>query len=73
MIKQFEVLSAGLCCASVCSCLPLKEITKRLNSEHPTGILSKWGLSEEKEFADGSPNPCHCQDSPDNKHYLFNC
>jgi hypothetical protein len=70
---DYTVYSYGLCYASVCSSLPTGEIAARLNVSHPTGVSSLWGLSTDKKFASGEPNPCPCPDYPQNRHYLFSC
>lgn len=69
----FEAYSVGLVCVSVCSDLPIEEVTERLNLEHPTGIDSRWALSEDKTFSGGEPMPCPCNEDPSRTHYLFNC
>jgi len=70
---EFTTYSVGLVSASVCTRLPLKEATSKLNSQEPTGIPNGWRPSKDKEFATGQPNPCECNRDPRNKHYLFNC
>lgn len=71
--KEFYTYAVGMCCSSVCSSLPVEEVTARLNRESPTGIESQWTHSAES-FMDGTPNPCPCHDSPDtHQHYLFVC
>ena len=71
---EFEIYSIGIVCASVCTSLTPGEAELALNVEHPTGISTRWTLSEDKTFGDGvSPMPCGCPDHPGNKHYLFNC
>jgi hypothetical protein len=70
---DFWPYSVGLCCASVCSAHNVEETTERLNLSHPTGISSRWQLSEDKTFKTGEPMPAQCPDHPENKHYLFNC
>lgn len=73
-IKDFQCYNLGLVCASVCSSLSLKEISKRLNLEYPTGIKSDWRFSNSKTFLSGHTNPCHCNTNPKtHKHYLFSC
>lgn len=72
-MSEFEAYNVGIVNASVCTSLPLKEATKRLNEEHPTGISSQWSKSESKTFSGGEPNPCKCKDNPKNKHWLFSC
>lgn len=70
---EFEIYAYGLCFASVCTSLAdLDEITRRLNSELPTGV-TPWKPSTER-FRQGPPNPCPCMDKPDtHQHYLFDC
>lgn len=70
---EFEAYSVGLCSASVCTSLSPEEATLCLNLRHPTGIASRWQLSEDTAFRDGTPHPCQCPDHPENKHYLFHC
>jgi hypothetical protein len=72
---DFFAYSVGLCCASVCTSLPIAEATRRLNAECPTGISSKWSLSKDKTFRDGkNKNGCPCEDHPKtHKHFLFVC
>jgi hypothetical protein len=70
---DFEVYSVGIVCASLCTSLPIDQATERLNAEIPTGLSSKWTLSEDKTFASGQLNGCDCPDHSGNKHYLFNC
>ena len=53
--------------------MTIKQITKELNIINPTGVSSKWKLSEDKFFANGQSNPCQCENDPSRKHYLFNC
>ena len=73
-MKKIEIYSVGIVCASVCAetGTPIKEITSELNASHPTGIRSKWKLSE-NNFQDGKSNPCECNEYKNRKHYLFNC
>jgi hypothetical protein len=71
---DFTVYAHGICAVSVCTNLSPEEAEKRLNEELPTGIESKWKLSEDKTFAGGQPHPCPCDKNPEtHKHYLFNC
>ena len=71
---EFTVYGQGLCCASVCTSLSPEDAAQRLNTTHPTGIDSKWELSEDEYFADKvNKNGCQCPDYPENKHYLFVC
>lgn len=72
MKEHFEVYAIGLVCASVCTNLSIREATKRLNIQHPTGISSQWRKSTDN-FSDGSLNPHFCEQNGGYKHYLFNC
>lgn len=72
--RDFWVYAMGVVCTSICTSLTPEEATERLNREHPTGVSSRWEVSEDKTFADGRPNPSPCPDHPDtHKHYLFSC
>jgi len=74
MANDFVAYSVGAVAASVCTSLSVEDATVRLNEQHPTGISSKWSLSEDKYFADKiHENGCQCPDYPENKHYLFTC
>ena len=73
-MKDFDIYSLGLVNASVCSSLPVDVVCERLNAEHPTGIKSRWVLADDKQFRDGKPMPCPCEQNPGtHKHYLFHC
>lgn len=72
MSGDFRIYTAGLCCASVCSSLPKKEVGRRMAREL-TGV-GPWHLSKDKTFSGGEPNPCPCNENPKtHTHYLFNC
>jgi hypothetical protein len=74
MMYDFEAYKVGLCTASVCTSLPLEEALEQMNVLHPTGISSKWELSQDKTFKGGQSNPCPCEDKPKtHKHYLLSC
>jgi hypothetical protein len=71
---EFEVYSIGLCSASVCTGLSIKQAEELLNTQYPTGIASKWELSKDTHFRGGKMlNGCDCPDHPGNKHFLMNC
>ncbi len=67
--------NVGLMCLSIC--VPEDTDTKKIeavaNLRHPTGLDSRWAISEDKEFHGGQSNPCKCDDAPARKHYLLNC
>jgi len=70
--SEFLVRMVSICQYIVCSSLPIEEVTRRLNQEHPTGLSHSWELSD--EYPDGSPNPSPCNENPKtHKHYLFEC
>jgi hypothetical protein len=72
--SDFEAYSVGICQASVCTSLSLRQAMKRLNAEHPTGIRSKWRISSDATFATGQKNGCPCDAHPaTHRHYLFTC
>jgi len=69
-------IGIGLCAASACARVGVskKRIENYMNREHPTGISSKWTMSEDKNFHSGETNPCACNEFPrKRKHYLLNC
>lgn len=72
MIQPYAV---GLVCASACapSEATREEIEAAVNASHPTGISSRWHISEDKEFSGGQPMPCPCESNPDRLHWLLNC
>ena len=68
---DFMVYTEGLCYASVCSSLAQAEVVARMR-RRPCGTTGGWVLSDHKEFAEGKPNPCPCEQHPKtHKHYLF--
>lgn len=71
---EFMPYSVGVVAASVCTSLPIDEVTRRLNQLHPTGV-APWHRSKDKFFAGGqTPNGGACPDYPEtHKHFLFNC
>ncbi|MGW5259626.1 hypothetical protein ACWEQG_01545 [Microbispora sp. NPDC004025] len=62
----------GLCTAIVCTALSTEEMTARLNTDHPTGISSRWEIAD--HFPDGTPNGKPCDEQPGTRrHLLFEC
>lgn len=43
-----------------------------VNTSHPTGIGSRWHISD-KPFKTGESNPCQCADDPARQHFLLSC
>lgn len=76
-MEQLIIYSKGLVSVSVCAVNELtpEQVEEMTNIEYPTGISSKWHISEDKTFKDGvSTNPCPCEEYPTKrKHYLLNC
>ncbi len=68
----FTLGYAGLVSWAICTDLPQDEAIAHANSLNPTGISSRWQLSEDK-FPDGKENPHDCPDNPGYKHYLLEC
>lgn len=73
-MNVFTPYAVGICSASVCTSLPIDEAVARMNEECPTGIESKWALSNDTHFRGGAENGCPCTDSPEtHRHWLLNC
>lgn len=71
--KPFTVLEVGLCRAAVCTSLTNDDATTRLNTEHPTGISSRWELAN-GPLPDGGGNGQPCGNHPStHRHLLFHC
>lgn len=75
MKEELMVYANGLVHCSVCTNIKSREkIEKLVNLKNPTGISSKWSISDDKTFAGGESNPCPCeQKSNTHKHYLMVC
>lgn len=73
-MEEIIIYARGLVCCSVCCPLELskEEIEKYVNSQNPTGIESKWTISQ-NDFIDGSKNPHQCETTSKKLHYLLNC
>lgn len=74
--EKIIIYSQGIIAMSICAdnSVSVKEIEVFANTENPTGIDSKWKLSEDKTFKSGESNPCKCDKFPNTrKHYLLNC
>jgi hypothetical protein len=69
------IAGPGICAMSVCAPndTPRETIERWANTFAPTGISSRWAISED-DFAAGQSNPCQCEREPDARlHYLLNC
>lgn len=63
---------------TACSCCVEDELTRdqierEVNKISPTGIGSKWTISADTNFKDGTANPSICPEHPNRLHYLMNC
>jgi hypothetical protein len=74
-MSDVEIYSSGLCCASVCAPKDMEgdQVADAVNAKRPTGISSRWEISEDKQFKSGEPNPCTCETDPERRHWLLNC
>ena len=74
MAEPIEIYATGIVCLSVCAenDIPISEVEAYANKETPTGITHGWEKAGEN-FADGSPNPCPCNEDATRLHYLLNC
>jgi hypothetical protein len=72
---DFHAYAVGPVYASVCTCLSDADATDWLNELFPTGLSSRWHISDSATFPNGEPNPSPCNDSPhtNHRHVLFNC
>lgn len=68
---DFYILDWGIVHATVCTSLPIRKATDRLNAELPTGIASRWAKAKGAEFA--KVQGMKCAELPGHRHYLFNC
>lgn len=69
-----DVYAVGLVYCSVCAPanMSMEVLTHAVNVQAPTGIGSRWRLSDDPTFASGEPQPGPCSD-PERLHYLFSC
>ena len=72
---EFDIYSIGPVSMSVCVSedMSREEIERRANAESPTGISSRWSISDEPTFANGDPMPCPCNTKSDRQHWLLHC
>ena len=73
---HFEAYSVGICCMSICTNLPPEEAVAKANAEYPTGIQTRWEVSEDEFFSDGKTRNgalCESAHAPEARHYLLNC
>ncbi|MDQ5821949.1 MAG: hypothetical protein M3540_10960 [Actinomycetota bacterium] len=72
--RPIVTYTVGLCAMSVCAKneVDRSDIEAHANREHPTGISSRWEITDEP-FADGTPNPTPCNQESSRSHYLLHC
>lgn len=72
---MIKVYSYGLIHCSVCvpKGLTKQQIEDAVNSTHPTGISSRWEVSNDATFKTGQSNPCICEQDSERLHYLMVC
>lgn len=72
---MIDIYAKGLVTISVCAPADMahEEIERLANLEYPTGIESRWTISDEATFADGSPHPGICEGNENSRHYLLHC
>jgi hypothetical protein len=76
MTAGLDIYRVGLCAMSACAPIDMsrEDIEGLANLLHPTGIASRWQISDSKTFSGGEPNPCPCNDhSTERQHYLLSC
>jgi hypothetical protein len=74
-MSRVKVYKEGLCAVSVCADkgMTKEEVAEEVNALNSTGIGSQWSVTDET-FATGEPNPCPCNDDPENKeHWVLHC
>lgn len=74
-MKRVKIYRIGLCYASVCADSKMSgdEVADEMNKLSPTGISSRWDISEDKEFSDKTPMPSPCHEDQDRTHWLLEC
>jgi hypothetical protein len=70
-----KIYKIGLCYASVCADSEMsgEEVADEVNKLSPTGISSRWQISDEKEFSDKTPAPSPCNEDNNRIHWLLEC
>jgi hypothetical protein len=73
---EVYVYALGLVHCSACAPVTMAadQIATAVNLKHPTGISSRWQVSDDPEFAQGAPNPAPCDQEPEaRRHWLMVC
>jgi hypothetical protein len=70
-----EIYAEGICSMSVCVLKgwDRSRIEGEANRRRPTGIKSRWKISEDLMFRTGQPNPNPCEHDCARLHYLLAC
>jgi hypothetical protein len=70
-----NIYTWGLLNASVCVPADMNpaEVEKEVNLAIPTGIESRWEVSDAEHFSGGEPHPCPCEQVPGRVHRLLTC
>jgi len=73
-MEKIQIYTNGLVHCSVCveKELSRSEIEREVNLVNPTGIDSRWKISNE-DFADKNKNPHKCEKDKNRLHYLMVC
>lgn len=73
--NQVWIYSAGIVSCSVCAPGGMERdvVARQVNTQLPTGIKSKWKVSDDTHFKAGEPMPCDCPDMNGRKHWLLVC
>lgn len=75
MTDTVNVYALGIVCASVCAPehLDAEQVADALNRQEPTGISSRWRVSDDPQFRSGQTNPCPCEQDSSRRHWLLSC
>jgi hypothetical protein len=75
-MSEIEIYSQGPVACSVCAPKEMErgEVERLVNLENPTGIESRWHISDDTHFASGHSHPGPCPDNTLTRtHYLLTC
>lgn len=73
MSGKVSIYAHGLCSVSVCAPKHMEpeDVARAVNKQHPSGVRP-WKVSGEA-FANGSLNPCQCEQAGSSQHWLLHC
>lgn len=75
-MSKVTVYSMGPLSCSVCAPNDMtpKEVEADVNLNNPSGTMNGWKISTDSHFRQGKPNPCPCDQDPENRrHFLMDC